>query len=183
MEAFLATVEATRRLNDAVSGSRPPTDVLEDATRLIAQARELLAAHPADEIGQLAGQADVPGRAQPLIPPMHYDVRDDDRAGGLVSFTRFHLGGGGAVHGGIVPLVFDEVLGRLAGSGGRPRSRTAFLHVDYRAVIPLDVPVRFDGRLDRVEGRKMFLTGELTLDAAVLCEAQALFVVLRPGQP
>ena len=74
---------------------------------------------------QVVGQLDLPGRGQSLVPAFHVDRADDDSVGGRVSFSRFYLGGGGAAHGGAIPLVFDEVLGRLANAGGRIRSRTA----------------------------------------------------------
>ena len=40
-----------------------------------------------------------------------------------------------------------------------------------------------DARIDRIEGRKIFVTGRLCDGAEVLTEAEALFVRLKPGQP
>lgn len=183
LRSLLATVEEVRRLNDVVSGTRPPADVLDRVTALVAEAREMLQPYAADESHQLAGHVDVPGRAHPISPPMQYDLREPDRVSGHVTFTRFHLGGGGAVHGGVLPLMFDELLARLAGSDGRARSRTACLRVDYRAIVPIERQIRADARLIDVDGRKIEVVGELTLDGSLLCEARALFVMLLPGQP
>jgi hypothetical protein len=40
-----------------------------------------------------------------------------------------------------------------------------------------------DAGIDRIEGRKIFVAGRLCDGDDVLCEAEALFVRLNPGQP
>ena len=47
-------------------------------------------------------------------------------------FSRFHVGGNNAVHGGVIPLFYDWHFGMIVSAAGRPDSRTAYLHVDYR---------------------------------------------------
>ena len=37
--------------------------------------------------------------------------------------------------------------------------------------------------IDRIDGRKIFLSGRLLDGDVVLCEAEALFLTLLPGQP
>jgi acyl-coenzyme A thioesterase PaaI-like protein len=84
------------------------------------------------------------------------------------------------VHGGVLPLLFDEVLGRAAASHGRERIRTAYLNVAFKALTPLDSELTVRGWVDRVEDRKLFVRGELR-DGEVLCaEAEGLFVALKP---
>jgi acyl-coenzyme A thioesterase PaaI-like protein len=69
-------------------------------------------------------------------------------------------------------------------AAARPISRTAFLKVDYRRVTPIDTPLIVRGRVDSVEGRKAFISGELVdEDENLLAEVHALMVRLRPGQP
>ena len=52
-------------------------------------------------------------------PFVWYD-ESEGHVRGRVVFRPFHLGGNGAAHGGTLPLLFDDVLGRLANSvGGR----------------------------------------------------------------
>jgi acyl-coenzyme A thioesterase PaaI-like protein len=66
----------------------------------------------------------------------------------------------------------------------RPISRTAFLHVDYRKVTPINTPLVAQGRVDSIDGRKAFVSGELTdADGALLAEGTGLMVRLLPGQP
>jgi acyl-coenzyme A thioesterase PaaI-like protein len=102
-------------------------------------------------------------------------------------FTRFHVGGNHAVHGGVLPLLFDHMFGMISHAANRPISRTAFLHVDYRNVTPIDVPLLVRGRVTGIEGRKAFVSAEL-IDAresrdTVLAEGTGLMVRLLPGQP
>ena len=56
------------------------------------------------------------------------------------------------MHGGIVALMLDQVLGNAAHSIGLPASYTRELTITYDAATPLDRPVRVVGRIDRVEG-------------------------------
>ncbi len=61
--------------------------------------------------------------------------------------------------------------------------RTAYLHVNYRQIVPIEKELQVDARVDRAEGRKIFVTGRLLDGETVLCDAEALFVKLNPGQP
>ncbi len=56
-------------------------------------------------------------------------------------FSRFHVGGNNAVHGGVIPLFYDWHFGMVVSAAGRPDSRTAYLHVDYRKITPIDEPL------------------------------------------
>lgn len=100
------------------------------------------------------------------------------------SFSRFHVGGNSAVHGGVLPLLFDHMFGMISHAAGRPISRTAFLHVDYRRITPIDVPLIVRGRVTNTEGRKAFVCAELfDSDETLLAEGNGLMVRLLPGQP
>jgi hypothetical protein len=50
-------------------------------------------------------------------------------------------------------------------------------------VTPIDEELTFDGRFDRVEGRKRFLSGRMYRGEVLVSEASGLFVELRLGQP
>jgi acyl-coenzyme A thioesterase PaaI-like protein len=104
-----------------------------------------------------------------------------------VQFSRFHVGGNSAVHGGVLPLLFDSVFGMVIHAAGRPISRTGFLHVDYRKVTPIDTPLTARGWIGSTEGRKAFVNAELRdsgdPDANLLAEANGLMIRLLPGQP
>ena len=183
-ESFAAMIDALRRFQDIANGCRPPAEVSDTVARALSAATDELARYAAPESEQLGSYLhDWPGRGQALAPTVHIDDVADGRVSGTARFGRFYLGGNGAVHGGAIPLIFDEVLGRLAGSGGRPRSRTAYLRTDYRAITPIDRDLQVVAWIDREEGRKIFTRGELRYEGHVVAEGDALFVTLLPGQP
>ena len=66
---------------------------------------------------------------------------------------------------------------------GSPRQRTAYLKINYRNIVPIEKELQFDAGIDRVDGRKIFVSGRLTDGDTLLAEADALFVKLKPGQP
>jgi hypothetical protein len=180
---FTAMIDALRALQDQATGSAPPAAVLADVTRQLTAVTAQLAKYPVDERGQLAGHlAEVPGRGQALIPPVHVDDEGPDWVRGHVTFGRYYLGGNGAVHGGAIPLVFDELMGRLA-STGRPPARTAYLHVNYRNVTPIETRLAVEVHMASEEGRKRVMRGVLRHGDTICADTESLFVALRPGQP
>ena len=63
----------------------------------------------------------------------------------------------------MIPLFYDWLFGmvvptRLA-SGP---TRTAFLHVDYRSITPIDEPLTARGRITEIDGRKIFISASMT---------------------
>src|SRR6202012_1980180 len=110
-----------------------------------------------------------------MIPAVEITEYSDTHARGYVSFGRFYLGGNGAVHGGAIPLVFDELMGRLADTGEPGPSRNAYLHVNYRSITPIETRLAIEAHCDREEGRKRFLSGTIR-DGDTLCaDAEGLF--------
>jgi acyl-coenzyme A thioesterase PaaI-like protein len=176
--SFSALVDALRDAQDAVTRSRPSEAIAARAAALLSEAAELLG-DGVPETEQLAGRLWAePGRAQALAPPLHIDEVDGESARGRVTFTRFH-GGVGTVHGGAIPLIFDEIMGRLATSDGKPFARTAHLRMDYRAGVPLDTEIDVFATVEKVEGRKLFVSSELRLEGTVLTECHGLWVQVR----
>jgi acyl-coenzyme A thioesterase PaaI-like protein len=181
---YLEMIEAMRVLQDRIAAAVPDAALVAEVTRDLTHAAELLAPAERDEWSQISGNLeDVPGRGSALLPVVDDVVRDRTTLRGRVRFGRFHLGGNGAAHGGTIPLVFDDVMGRFANSGGRTVSRTAYLHVNYRSVTPVDTDLDIEARFEREEGRKRYLTGVLRAGDRVCADAEGLFVELLPGQP
>jgi acyl-coenzyme A thioesterase PaaI-like protein len=175
-------VEQLRHLQDEVAGSAPPDDVVHAVTALIVQARSLLAGYQVGDGDQLFGRLlDMPERGQSLSPPLHVLEYDEDRITLQTMFGRFHSGIG-AVHGGAVALLFDDVLGRLADLGDGPPSRTAWLRVDYRSLTPVNEPLTVRAAVVERTGRKRFLEATLCHGDRICAQAQGLFVAVRPDQ-
>lgn len=175
-------VEQLRDLQDEVASTAPPEDAVEAVTELIASARALLAGYRVEDTDQVFGRLlDLPGRGQSLSPRLRVVSRDEDGATFETTFGRFHSGIG-AVHGGAIALLFDDVLGRIADLGDVPPSRTAWLRVDYRSVTPVGERLTMRAAVVERTGRKRFVEGTLRDGDRVCAEAHGLFVAPRPGQ-
>ncbi len=102
----------------------------------------------------------------------------------------YHTGGPGFLYGGIVASLIDchcgvaavaaayDAEGRTIGSEPRIWYVTANLNVDYIRPTPIDGPVELRARVERMEGRKSFLTCALFSQGKECARATAIFVRL-----
>ena len=120
-------------------------------------------------------------RNQPpaLLPELSF-AEDGTRLDGNVMFGRFHVGRG-AVHGGAIGLVFDELMGALAGSAGRSVARTAYLHVDFRSLTPMGVKLDITASIMSESGRKRIVESTISNAGVVCAEAHGLWVEVATG--
>jgi acyl-coenzyme A thioesterase PaaI-like protein len=182
LDRFMA---ALRRLQDIAVSTDPDGALWTDATERIESLCERLEVHRAPEGVAPAGRAPhLPGLGHPLMPPWTITDYGPDGVTMHGHFSRFHVGGNMAVHGGVIPLFFDWHFGMIVSAADRPISRTAYLHVDYRKITPIDEPLVSHGRIDSIDGRKAFVSATMTdSDGTVLSEANGLMVRLLPHQP
>jgi hypothetical protein len=129
----------------------------------------------ADGRGRAWGNA-VVGLRNAVAPPL--TVVPDDR--GVRS--DFHLGAAyegppGSVHGGVLALVLDQMLGEAAGAGGKP-GMTATLTLTYRQRTPLG-DLQASAWIDKAEGIKTWARGEIAGPDGVTVEAEGLFILPR----
>jgi len=116
----------------------------------------------------------VMGTANPIAPPMRVEWGGDKIIVRAV-FGSAYEGPPGSVHGGWIAAAFDEVLGMAQSLGGSP-GMTGTLTVKYRRPTPLHRELRFEGTLDRVDGRKIFTTGRCFDGEVLTAEAEGLFI-------
>jgi acyl-coenzyme A thioesterase PaaI-like protein len=184
-DGFRRFVTTMRRLQDLAVSADPSDEVWDEAAERAEALVELLGPYQAEEGKAPAGRTpDLPGMGSLLLPPWTLTRYGPDGVEMAGHFSRFHVGGNHAVHGGVLPLLFDHTFGMISHAAGRPISRTAFLHVDYRRITPIDVPLAIRGRVTGIEGRKAFVAAELVDgDGTLLAEGTGLMVRLLPGQP
>lgn len=177
-------IGALRTFLDDVAAAVPDVVTLKGLSRSLRSWSSSLAEQAVPEQAQIFGRRfDVDGRAQTMAPCFVVAERDRTAVRGTVTFGRYFLGGGGAVHGGAIPLLFDEILGPLANSGGRTSSRTAYLNTDFRSVVPVGVELEVRGWFVSEVGRKRVLRAEIRHGSTLCAEAEALFVALESHQP
>jgi acyl-coenzyme A thioesterase PaaI-like protein len=185
-DAYRDLHAAHRLLQDRLAGAALPPDAAGEITRRLTETAEMLAEFQAPESERFDGwRPDLPGRGEPLLPAYVIEEENDRIIRGHVTFTRFYLGGNGAAHGGALPLLFDDVLGKVVNfHHSEGVARTAYLTVNYRRIVPLGALLRFDATVDRIDGRKRWGSARLVdAEQNVLCDAEGLFLKLRPGQP
>ncbi|MGV0627368.1 PaaI family thioesterase [Mycolicibacter minnesotensis] len=178
-------LENIRTLQDHARAVDAPAEVISRAADTLQELCALLAPFDTDEWSSPSGRRlDLPMRGNLLPVPMKLRKDDDGRLSGWARFRRFHLGRNGAAHGGAIGLLFDSVLGTASWvlTGG-PYQRTAYLHINYRQIVPIDTELQVRAWVSRTEGRKIFVETSLSDGDTVLADAEALFVVLKPGQP
>ncbi|ANE80977.1 thioesterase [Mycobacterium adipatum] len=178
-------IEAVRTLQDHARAADAPDEVITEAAALIEKVSALLAPYEADEWHSPSGRRmDLPNRGNIMSVPVDLHVTEDGRIGGTAQFRRYHLGRNGAVHGGVLGLLFDSLLGFTAAKLTKSAyQRTAHLGIDYRKIVPIGKQLQVDAGIDRIDGRKIFVSGRVLDDGVVLTEGDALFVRLKPGQP
>jgi acyl-coenzyme A thioesterase PaaI-like protein len=178
-------VAAMRRLQDLTVSTKPESSMWTTAAEHVEKACALLHGHQVPEGLAPAGRViELPGLGHPLLPP--WTVTDSGPDGVTMAglFTRFHVGGNNVVHGGMIPLFYDWHFGMVVSTAGLSPSRTAYLHVDYRNITPIDEPLTAYGRITDIDRRKAFVTATMTAaDGTLLSEANGLMVRLLPHQP
>ena len=120
------------------------------------------------------------GLANPMSPPIRMRY-DREKVVAEVTFGAAFEGPPGCVHGGYVAAAFDEVLGAgqsLAGAQGM----TANLSVNYRSPTPLHEPLVISAWVDRRDGRKIYVHGEMFAGDRLTAEADGLFIAFDPGK-
>jgi acyl-coenzyme A thioesterase PaaI-like protein len=81
------------------------------------------------------------------------------------------------LHGGILAAAFDELLGvATVFSGGAGMTRE--LSIRYLRATPIDVELRFSARLDRAEGRRLYVSAEVEAAGQRTAEARGVFTAV-----
>ena len=160
--------EAMRAAARAVVDSDAP-DVDLDAARQLAERITALLSPSSRSRTQLPAVDDltegvrmfspISGLASPVSPPASLTTTPSG-VEGTVELDRRFEGPPGHVHGGMISMLLDEVLGQAVTRHGR-WGLTARLSVEYRRAVPLYTPIRLVGRFVSIDGRKCILEGGL----------------------
>jgi acyl-coenzyme A thioesterase PaaI-like protein len=180
---------AARLAIDRLTATAAPVEVLAEVEARMQDAAQLLEGHGTARAYEGTAEASGLGRdrgffdwspqlglSNPLAPPLHAAI-EGDKVVALVRYGSAYEGPPGCVHGGFVAAAFDEVLGlaqSLAGQAGM----TANLTVRYRRPTPLYKELRFEARLDSVNGRKVTTSAVLKAGDEVTAEATGLFITV-----
>lgn len=181
-----ALVEQVRRIRALTTGAVFDTDLAPLTERLRAVADELAAASA--DVGRrqartwstsdYVANCPVMGRGNVVAPHVEFDRLPDGTFRGEVTLGLEYQGPPGCVHGGIVSLLFDVVLGRANFHSGTT-GMTVCLDVDYHSPTPILEPLVITGRQVRAEGRKVWSQAAIHSGDRLCATAEGFFVV--PG--
>ena len=181
-----ALVEQVRRIRALTTGGLFDTDLAPLTARLRAVADELEAASADTDRRQAEtwsrndylSNCPVMGRSNVLAPPVEFDLLPDGTLRGEVTLGLEYQGPPACVHGGVVALLFDVVLGRANFHTGHT-GMTVYLDVDYRSPTPVLAPLVITGRQTHVDGRKIWSEGAIWAGDRLCATAEGFFVT--PG--
>ena len=188
-----------RRVIQRVRISQAPEDTVREVEALLARAEGLLAPHghpgpyaqagfghtqltqpgPGADPMEFFPYSPVIGVLNPVSPPLHFRVEEGEiRAQGVMEAA--YNGPPGAVHGGMVALVLDELLGCVTVVNDRG-GYTGTLTIRYLRPTPVGEPLEMRAWIDREEGRKTWARGEIQAGGVKTAEAEGIFI--RPQLP
>jgi acyl-coenzyme A thioesterase PaaI-like protein len=120
----------------------------------------------------------VIGFANPVAPPVVVEAVDGELRG-TATFDYQYEGPPTCVHGGVIAMVFDEMLGAANIMSGSP-GMTGTLTIKYRKPTPLRTPLRLEARFMGREGRKIRTYGAIYNGETLTAEAEGIFIELVP---
>lgn len=108
------------------------------------------------------------------------DAETGRAAGKFVLGPRYG-GGAGFVHGGVIAVLLDEVMGKIS-KLSEERAVTAELNIEYRKPVPTEAEIVVSGWQESEKGRSRFRVGEIhDAQGNLLARGRGRFVVV--GQP
>lgn len=182
VRAYIRMIQEVSQFHDALVQASPSEEQLAEMTEILASVRAALEDTAVVEREQLYGSGQLGGPNQLLVPTIFYDHIDDDKLRAHTVANTYYRGLNDAMHGGMVSVLFDTVMGRMAvGTEGRV-CRTAYLTTQYRNITPIGERLELHTAVEKAEGRKRFITGQLWHGETLCAEAESLFVEVKPGQ-
>jgi acyl-coenzyme A thioesterase PaaI-like protein len=182
--------DAIRELIDHVVDSEAPVEVFLQAAEEVARLAEFLGPHPRrgakqphlPDLGELQRtfwRDPVIGKSNPIAPPVDVEI-EGSTVRGRVKLGFGYEGPPGYAHGAVIAGIFDQILG-LANLASGNVGMTGTLKITYRKPTPLHTDLVFEGKTDRVSGRKIYVHGTVHAGDTLTAEADGLFVNLaRP---
>lgn len=172
LRRIAAQAEATAEVVEAgVRRQRPVVDLKRRMWETVPTTRGARMAHFEECV--------VSGRANPMGVAMVVR-RDDEQVEAEVHLGAAFEGAPRRAHGGIVAAILDDIMGYVLLVLGTP-AFTGQLDVTYLAPTPVETDLVARARLDRREGRKLWMIGELsTADGTPIARSAGLFIIVDP---
>lgn len=182
VRAYIRMIQEVSQFHDALVQASPSEEQLAEMTETLASVRATLEATAVAEREQLYGNGQLGGPNQLLMPTISYDHIDDDKLRAHTVANKFYMGLNDTMHGGMVSVLFDTVMGRMAVGTESRVCRTAYLTTEYHNITPIGERLELRIAVEKTEGRKRFITGQLWHGETLCAEAESLFIEVKLGQ-
>ena len=188
-EELIVLADEVRLFVDAVVRTQADADALHEVAEELAPLREKLEPlrnEPVTlEVEDLRQGSrlynPVIGLANPFAPPLKSWVVEKGRVEGEVTLGLTHEGPPLHTHGGVVALLFDQLLGHAASADGTP-GMTVALELRFRKPTPYGLPLKVTAEVTHNDGRKVISEGRIEHDGVVTAEAKGVFLSPRLKQ-
>lgn len=117
----------------------------------------------------------VSGPSNPVSPYVNLEMAGEYHVSGIARFSSIYEGPPGFVHGGYIAAVIDETLGKVQAQTDNP-GMTSNLLIQYIRPCPINLEYSLEGRIIKVEGRRIFTKASITLNGKIMAAAKATFV-------
>ena len=130
------------------------------------------------EARKIEGGPWVAGDFNPVVPQLPLEFSENEVT---CTWTAGPLDEGppGFLHGGLSAYILDVLSGVLVQSLGL-RAVTGTLNLRYHRAVPLDEQLFMNARVERMDGRKVFVKGEIAFQGKSAIESDGLFIELLP---
>jgi hypothetical protein len=192
-QAKRRVAKALKQLTDVLVTSTPPIEELQGIAQSLEQTAGRFASYPRlygraafmagenhGNFGQLAHELNpLSGLSNPLAPPVNMWIKGD-RAFGKVTVGWAYEGPPGTLHGGYVAAIFDQFLGMAQMIGKQP-GMTGILTTRYHQRTPLNTELRLEAWIEKLDGRKTMVRGEMHAGDILTASCDGLFIQPRGG--
>jgi acyl-coenzyme A thioesterase PaaI-like protein len=117
------------------------------------------------------------GRDNPIGLRLDDFTLDDGRVGARFTPRVDYRGAGTTLHGGVAATALDEILVWAGIITEDVLTVTGNIALRYRRPVHVDETITVSARVDERNGRRLRISGELTVDAQVRVEASGLYLV------
>ena len=179
---------ALREVLDSLESSGAPPEIFDAQTNQLTAFVGELRSHPAPTVeAKVEGytgmenfheRSPIVGLSNPLAPPAEFEHLPEQKAiRGRVELGKAFEGGPGLVHGGFLAALLDEALGVVT-VYSQTSGMTGEYTLRYHAPTRIKVPLHFEARFDRREGRKLYVSADLWDGDTLTVSAKGLFVAV-----
>jgi acyl-coenzyme A thioesterase PaaI-like protein len=187
-EAKRKVSDATRQLIDSLMTSTAGTAELEKIAKAIKVQADALIVEPRlygriafEQAGDFDGMAPLgyelnalDGKSNPIAAPIIVWI-EDERVLGKATMGWQYEGPPNCVHGGFIAALFDQFLG-IGQKITKQPGFTGTLTTKYLKPTPLNTELRLEGWVDKIEGRKNFLVGEMWAGDVLTATCEGIFI-------